>query len=88
MITNMVIKIYRASRWLHEHKVPYLPWLLKVLNRVLFGVVLPPTAKLGRNVLLSYQGLGTVIHRHAVVGDGAIIGTGEIGRASCRERVS
>lgn len=72
----MVIPIYRFARWCHVRRIPFLPRLLKVLNRVAFGVVLPPTARLGKDVLLSYQGLGTVIHKRAVIGDGATIGTG------------
>lgn len=72
----MVIRIYRASRWLLLHRVPFLPRLLYGLNRIVFGVVLPPSANLGRGVLLSYQGLGTVISKRAVIGDYVIIGCG------------
>lgn len=72
----MVIRIYRASRWLLLHRVPLLPRLLYGLNRIVFGVVLPPSASLGRGVLLSYKGLGTVIHKRAVIGDYVIIGSG------------
>lgn len=71
-----MIKIYRIAHWLYVHRVPFLPWVLKGLNRVLFGVVLPPSARLGNNVLLSYQGLGTVIHQGAVIGDGVTIASG------------
>ncbi|MCZ8077029.1 MAG: serine acetyltransferase [Paucibacter sp.] len=50
--------------------------LLKALNRVLWGVVLPPSAELGRGVLLGYQGLGVVIHKQARIGERVAIGTG------------
>lgn len=72
----MPIKIYRIAHWLWKHNVPFLPSLLKILNRVVFAVVLPPSAKLSEGVLLSYNGLGTVIHRNAVIGPRAVIGTG------------
>lgn len=72
----MMMRIYRLSHWLHRRRVPLLPTLLKALNRIVFAVVLPPSATLGRGVLLSYHGLGTVIHRHAVIGERAVIGTG------------
>jgi serine O-acetyltransferase len=64
-----------------------LPGLLKVLNRVVFGVLLPPSAVLGARVLLSYQGLGTVIHQRAVSGDDVTIGAGVTigGRSGHRE---
>lgn len=74
----MVVGIYRLARWLYLKRVPLLPSVLKVLNRIVFGVVLPPSARLGRNVLLSYEGLGTVIHRHALIEDDVVIGTGVI----------
>ena len=70
------LRIYRVAHTLHQWRVPLLPWLLKSLNRILFAVVLPPSAVIGKNVILSYEGLGTVIHRRAVIGDGAIIGSG------------
>ena len=50
--------------------------MIKIINRVVFSVVLPPSAQLGKGVLLSYHGLGTVIHRRAVSGDRVIVGTG------------
>ena len=72
----IALRIYRLANWLHRHRVPGLPWGLKSLNRIVFSVVLPPSAVLGRDVILSYEGLGTVIHRRARIGDGAIIGAG------------
>jgi serine O-acetyltransferase len=71
-----MIKVYRIARWLYLHRVPFLPWALKGVNRILFGVVLPPSARLGQDVLLSYQGLGTVVHRNAVIGDRVTITSG------------
>lgn len=70
------IRIYRMASVLQRYRIPLLPFLLKSLNRIVFSVVLPPSAKLGRGVLLSYEGLGTVIHRKAVIGDDVVIGAG------------
>jgi serine O-acetyltransferase len=50
-----------------------LPWLLKGFNRVVFSVSLPPSATVGRNVVFGYQGLGIVVHRHAVLGNNIVI---------------
>jgi serine O-acetyltransferase len=72
----MVVRIYRIAHWLHRRRVPLLPFLLKSVNRILFAVVLPPSAIVGRNVLFSYEGLGTIIHKRAVIGDDAVIGAG------------
>ncbi|MBK6974861.1 MAG: serine acetyltransferase [Sterolibacteriaceae bacterium] len=70
------MNLYRIARWLYLRRVPFFPWLIRALNSIIFGVVLPPSAQLGKGVLLSYQGLGTAIHRRAVIGDKAVIGTG------------
>lgn len=72
----MVVRIHRCAHWLWRHHVPVLPILLKAVSRVVFGVVLPPQTVIGQGVLFSYQGLGTVIHRDAVIEEGAIISTG------------
>lgn len=72
----VVLRIYRIAHWLHQRKVPVLPFLLKSFNRIAFGVVLPPSAQVGQRVLFSYEGLGTVVHRRAVLGDDAVIGAG------------
>ncbi len=64
-----MISIYRLARWLLVHRVPVLPRLLYVLNRVVFAIVLPPSAKVGKDVLFGYSGLGIVVHARAVIGD-------------------
>lgn len=49
--------------------MPLLPRLLYATNRILFATVIPPSVKIGRNVLLGYSGLGIVIHKNAVIGN-------------------
>jgi serine O-acetyltransferase len=71
-----VVRLHRLSHWLWRKGVPLIPWLIKVFCRIVFGVVLPPSVRLGNGVILSYEGLGTVLHHDAVVGNGAIIGSG------------
>lgn len=72
----MIVRFHAFANWLWRMQVPLIPWLIKVFNRIAFGVVLPPSVRLGRGVILSYQGLGTVIHKNAVIGDRAVISTG------------
>lgn len=72
----MILKLHALSRLLLRWRVPLLPKLIKIFNRLVFGVVLPPGAVIGRKVLFSYQGLGTVIHREAVIEDSVIVSTG------------
>jgi serine O-acetyltransferase len=68
-----MIYVFRLSRLMYRLRVPCLPWVLKVLNRMLFGVSLPPSVEVGRNVTFGYQGLGIVVHRHAVIGSNVIV---------------
>ena len=70
------VRIYRVARWLHLRRVPAIPWLLKTVNRIAFATVLPPQADIAASVLLSYEGLGTVVNRAATVEADAVIGTG------------
>jgi serine O-acetyltransferase len=68
-----MLYIYRIAHLLYLWRVPFLPWLLKVLNRIVFSVSLPPSVKVGRNVVFGYQGLGIVVHRQAVLGNDIVI---------------
>lgn len=84
----MIISLHRIGHWCHKRHVPLLPFLIKAFNRIVFGAVLPPGATLGKNVVLGYQGLGTVIHRRAIIGDGVVIGHGvTIGGRSGQKQV-
>jgi serine O-acetyltransferase len=68
-----MIHIYRLANALYRLRIPFLPWMLKILNRILFSVVLPPSVHVGRGVVFGYQGLGIVVHRHAVIGNNVTI---------------
>ncbi len=72
----MVLSIHRVAHWLWKRRIPVLPKLLKITNRIVFSVVLPPSVRIGEGVLISYQGLGTVIHRDTVIDDRAVISSG------------
>jgi serine O-acetyltransferase len=68
-----MIYIFRLSSILYRMRIPLLPWILKVLNRILFSVSLPPSVVVGKNVTFGYQGLGIVIHRQARFGNNIIV---------------
>ncbi|OYU85814.1 MAG: serine acetyltransferase [Burkholderiales bacterium PBB5] len=82
-----MLRIHRLAHWLHVRGVPLLPRVLYGVNRILFAVVLPPSVKVGRDVVLGYSGLGVVIHARCVIGDRVLIGTGVTigGRGTLRE---
>jgi serine O-acetyltransferase len=69
-----MIYFYRISRWLHLRRIPMLPRLIYIFNRVVFSVVLPPSAEVGRNVIFGYSGLAIVIHKRARIGNNVTVG--------------
>ena len=64
-----MIYLFRISHWLDKRRVPFLPRLLYIVNRVLFSIVLPPSVRVGKDVLFGYSGLGIVVHARAIIGD-------------------
>lgn len=51
-----------------------MPRLIQALFWIVFGLVLPPSVRLGQGVVVDHQGLGTVIHARAEIGDRTVIG--------------
>lgn len=64
-----MLTIFRLAGFLHAKGVPLLPRFLYALNRMVFSIALPPSVKVGRNVLFGYSGLGTVVHARCVIGN-------------------
>ena len=69
-----MIKIFRICAILAKYKVPFFPRILYAFNRIVFSVVLPPTVKVGSNVVFAYQGLGTIVHARSTIGSNVYIG--------------
>lgn len=65
---------YRFNHRLYKLGLRRTGRLLSWINRFLFGVWLPSSAQLGKNVTLAYWGLGSVVHTATVMGDGCMIG--------------
>jgi serine O-acetyltransferase len=72
-ISQTMIYIFRLSHFLYRHRIPFLPRLLKIINRILFSISLPPSVQVGRNVIFGYQGLGIVVHKDARLGSNVTI---------------
>lgn len=64
-----MIRVFRLANFLFEKGVPFIPTLLYALNRMIFSIALPPSVKVGRNVLFGYSGLGIVVHARCVIGN-------------------
>lgn len=70
----MVLKLHALAYAIHKLGIPLLPSLLTAINRIAFATSVPASTKIGRGVTLSYQGLGTVMHARAVIGNNVYIG--------------
>lgn len=66
---NPAITLYRIGNFLYRKKLIKLSIICSYLNRFLFSVWIPSSAKIGKNFKLGYGGLGTVIHSNCVIGN-------------------
>ncbi len=67
--SNLPYYFYAFGNFCYRLHIPILPFITKVLIRYVFGAVIPPQAKIGKDVHFGYNGLGIVIHHRAVIGD-------------------
>ena len=75
------INIYRVAFFLHKHRIPLLPRLLKNLIFLLFNSVVPYTCVIGPESRFAYGGIGVVLHGRCKIGRKVILGQGiTIGR--------
>jgi serine O-acetyltransferase len=72
------IGFYRAARWFDGHRLGFLARFVEMACFGVFSCVLPASASIGQGTHLAYRGLGTVIHKRAVVGTNVMIGPGVV----------
>jgi serine O-acetyltransferase len=70
----MIGALHRFSHYCYVKRIPIIPTICYALQRVLFAAAIPPAVSIGKRVTLGYQGLGTVIHARAVIGDDVTVG--------------
>jgi serine O-acetyltransferase len=66
---NLPYYFYALGNFCHRHHIPFIPFLMRLLIRHIFGAVIPSQATIGKNVHFGYNGLGIVIHHRAVIGN-------------------
>ena len=49
----MIIKIYRLENWLYNHHLKILAIIVKMLGRVLFSAVIPPSVSIGKGTFIT-----------------------------------
>lgn len=72
------VRLHRFACWLSRRGLGSLSRLVEAVCFVVCSCVLPTDATIGTGTHLAYRGLGTVIHRRAVVGANVMIGPGVV----------
>ena len=65
--------LWNCSHILHKNRIPILPGLIFRLIRIIFSCDIPPSTKIGKNVVFAHNGLGCVVNEEAEIGDGTKI---------------
>ena len=69
---GVVMKLYRAERYLYTHHMKVFAQIIFRSIYLLFNCYIPPTCALGDDVKMPH-GIGIVIHQNATVGSGTKI---------------
>ena len=75
-MTFDALALQRAGHWCLERDIPFVPQATKAFCLFLFGAAVSPETSFGPGVLLSYRGLGIVVHKRAQIGANVVIGPG------------
>jgi serine O-acetyltransferase len=67
--------LYYAANYLYKHRVPLIPWILRILLFILCRAVIPFSVDIGPKCKLSHGGNGIVIHGKVQIGSNVLIGT-------------
>jgi serine O-acetyltransferase len=75
-MSKIVYYLYALASTLSKANIPFLPKIIQIIIRLVFGCYIPYTAQIGKNTVLGYGGLGIVIHARCVIGENCVIGPG------------
>lgn len=65
----MASKLFYLAKWAKCHHIPFLPKIIQMILRYLFGLEISPNMRCGGGVILAHGGLGCVFHPKAVIGN-------------------
>lgn len=69
-------KIYKLANNLYKANIPFIPKVIKIFIRIIFGCVISYKTEIGEGTVLGYQGLAVVIHERAKIGKNCVISQG------------
>jgi serine O-acetyltransferase len=70
------VKLYRIGNWFYNHRVPFIPRIIRNLIFLLFNSYIPVSANIGKGSVFAYGAIGVVIHANAHIGQGCVLGQG------------
>lgn len=70
---NPAVGAYRIAHALHRAGLGRTSLAVSWISRLIFTCWIPGSAKIGKNFVCGYWGLGVVIHKDAVIGDGCTV---------------
>ena len=70
---NPSVFIYRIGNWFYRNRMTNISKFFSYLNRLLFSVWLPSSAKINEKFQVGYWGLGIVIHSNTVIGKNCLV---------------
>ncbi|MFA0506628.1 serine O-acetyltransferase [Vibrio sp. 10N.222.54.B12] len=73
-MSHLPYYFYIIYHFMYKMKIPFIPTLLVIINRLIFGLHLPASAEVGSGTRFSYGGCAVVVHARAVIGKNCIIG--------------
>ncbi|MBQ4834142.1 serine acetyltransferase [Pseudoalteromonas sp. MMG010] len=69
------MKLYRIGSYFYRKNIPFLPKCINALIRFVHNSAVFSESQIGNNVTFAYGGIGVVIHKRCVIGDGCTIGS-------------
>lgn len=73
MFKHRVCSIYNLSRRLYLKKIPYIPRILRLFNRIIFACDIPYSADIHPTVDFPHNGLGVVVNSKTSIGENSIV---------------
>lgn len=69
---GIAMKIANAGSWCYNHHLRICSKVFYALNYIVFGCVIPPTAKIGKGTQIAHS-IGVVMHHTVVIGENCTI---------------
>lgn len=73
MKKNKMMKLLLMAKKIDNNNIPILPKMLTLLNRIVFSCDVPYTANVSETVVFGHNGLATVVHPKAKIGNGTLV---------------